>query len=178
MQAIKVCCKVATETVKLAKELRSFEGVKECLEDDIRLAMRYLIDNDVAPCAWHEVEAEEEEKKSGVRVDKVYVAKSIPKQLDCVDKPLLKILSFSMISYSREGSPKPDRNPVIIISTVASNGKEKQFVAGDDKNDKFVLQEFIDYICLFDPDVIVSFGANAQDWDYLIKRSHQSPKNL
>jgi len=60
VQAIKVYCKVATETMKLAKQLRSFEGVKECLEDDIRVAMRYLIDNDVAPCAWHEVEAEEE----------------------------------------------------------------------------------------------------------------------
>ena len=140
VKAIKVCCKVATETVKLAKQLRSFEGVKECLEDDIRIAMRYLIDNNVAPCTWHEVEAEEEEKKSGVRVDKVYAAKSIPKQLDCVDKPHLKTLSFSMISYSREGSPKPDRNPVVIISTVASDGEEKQFIADDDKNDKPVLQ--------------------------------------
>ncbi len=173
VNAIKICCKVATETVKLAKDLRSFEGVKECLEDDIRVTMRYLIDNDVAPCAWHEVEAEEEEKKSGVRVDKVYAAKSIPKQLDCVDKPPLKVLSFSMISYSKEGSPKPDRNPVVIISTVNSDGKEKQFTAGDDKNDKPVLQQFIDYICMFDPDVIVSFGANAKDWDYLIKRSHR-----
>ncbi|MGD0449672.1 MAG: DNA polymerase domain-containing protein [Candidatus Bathyarchaeia archaeon] len=173
VKAIKICCKVATETVKLAKELRSFEGIKECLEDDIRVAMRYLIDNDVAPCAWHEAEVEEEERKSNVRVDKVYVAKSIPKQLDCVDKPPLKTISFSMISYSREGSPKPDRNPVVIISTVASDGKEKQFTAGDDKNDNPILQEFIDYVCLFDPDVIVGFGANAQDWDYLIKRSHR-----
>ena len=172
VQAIKVCCKVATETVKLAKSLRSFEGVKECLEDDIRVAMRYLIDNNVAPCAWNEMEVDEE-KKSDVRVDKVYAAKSTPIQLDRVDKPQLKMLSFSMISYSREGSPKPDRNPVIIISTVASDGEEKQFLAGDDKNDKPIIQKFIDYICQFDPDIIVSFGGNAQHWDYLIKRSHR-----
>ena len=173
VQAIKVYCKVATETMKLAKQLRSFEGVKECLEDDIRVAMRYLIDNDVAPCAWHEVEAEEEGEKLGIRVDKVYVAKSTPKQLDCVDKPRLKTLSFSMISYSREGSPKPDRNPIVMISVVASDGEEKQFLSGEDKNDKPLLQEFVDYVCQFDPDIIVSFGANAQDWDYLIKRSHR-----
>ena len=78
-----------------------------------------------------------------------------------------------MISYSREGSPKPDRNPVVIISAVASNGEEKQFVAGDDKNDKPILQEFIEYVCQFDPDIIVSFGGNTRDWDYLIKRSHR-----
>ncbi len=173
VKAIQVYCKVATETMKFAKHLRSFEGVKECLEDDIRVAMRYLIDNDVVPCAWHEVEVEEEEKKLGVRVDKVYVAKSLPKQLDCVEKPQLKTLSFSMISYSREGSPKPDRNPIVIISVVASNGEEKQFLADEDKNDGSLLQKFIDYVCQFDPDIIVSFGANAKDWDYLIKRSRR-----
>jgi len=173
LRAVKVYCKVATETEKLAKALRGLEGIKDCLEDDIRLSMRYLIDNNVAPCTWHEVEAEEEENKLGVRVDKIYAAKSIPKQLDSVDKPQLKTLSFSMISYSREGSPKPDRNPVVIISTVASNGEEKQFVAGGDKNDKAILQHFVEYVCRFDPDIIVSFGANTLYWDYLIKRSHR-----
>lgn len=161
VQAIKVYCRVATETGKVAKQLREFEGVKDCLEDDIRGAMRYLIDNNLAPCEWLEVEAAEEENKSGIRVDKVYSAKSIPKQLDCADKPNLKTLSFSMISYSREGSPKPDRNPVVIISTVASTGEEKQFAAGEDRNDKLIIQQFVDYVCQFDPDVIVSFGANA-----------------
>jgi len=173
VQAIKVCCKIATETGKLAKQLRGFEGVKVCLEDDIRVAMQYLIDNDVAPCAWHEVEAKEEEKKPSVRVDKVYIAKSIPKQLQVVKAPPLKTLSFSMVSYSREGSPKPDRNPVVIISAVTGSGEEKQFVAGDDKNDKPVIQGFLEFVCKVDPDVIISFGGNTQLWDYLIKRSHR-----
>jgi DNA polymerase I len=178
VQAIKVYCKVATETEKLAKALRGLEGVKECLEDDIRISMRYLIDNNVSPCTWHEVEAEEEENKLGVRVYKLYAAKSIPKQLERVDKPQLKTLSFSMISYSREGSPKPDRNPVVIISTVTSTGEENQFLAADDMNDKPVIQQFVTYVCQFDPDIIVSFGANTQDWDYLIKRSHRLEKTF
>jgi DNA polymerase I len=76
--AIKVYCKVATETGKLAKQLRSVEGVKDCLEDDIRASMRYLIDNNVVPCAWHEVDATEEENTQGVRVGKVYAANSPP----------------------------------------------------------------------------------------------------
>jgi DNA polymerase I len=173
VQAIKVYCRIATETGKLAKQLRELEGVKDCLEDDIRVAMRYLIDNDLAPCAWHEVEADEENSKLSVRVDKVYSAKSTPKQLASIDKPKLKMLSFSMVSYSREGSPKPDRNPVVIISTVASNGEEKQFVANDDRNDKPVIQNFVEYLCRFDPDILASFGANARDWDYLIRRSHK-----
>ena len=174
VQAIKVYCKFATETGKLAKQLRGLEAVKECFEDDIRIPMRYLIDNNMAPCAWHEVDAEEEKSNvPDVRIDRVYVACSVPKQLDAVEKPALRILSCSMVSYSREGSPKPDRNPVIIISTVASNGKEKQFIAGDDKNDKLVIPQFIEYVREFDPDIIVSFDGNSEYWDYLVKRSHR-----
>jgi DNA polymerase I len=173
VQAVKVYCRVATETGKLAKQLRSIEGVADCLEDDIRAAMRYLIDNNLAPCNWYEVEATEEENTEGVRVAKVYAANSPPNQLDKVDVPTLRILGFSMICYSREGSPKPDRNPVLIISTAASNGEERQFIAGEDKDDKPVIQQFINYIRQFNPDVIASYGANTVDWNYLRGRSHQ-----
>ena len=79
-----------------------------------------------------------------------------------------------MICYSREGSPKPDRNPIILLSTVASNGEEKQFTAGEDKDDKPVIKAFIEYIRSFDPDVIVSYGANTTDWNYLLQRSHST----
>ena len=60
VQAIKVYCKAATETGKLARQLRGLEAVEECLEDDIRIPMQYIIDNDMAPCAWHEMDVEEE----------------------------------------------------------------------------------------------------------------------
>ena len=173
VQAVKVYCKVATETAKIAKQIRRFEAVKDCLEDDIRIPMRYLIDNNVAPCAWNQVEAHEEENKVNVRVEKVYCADSVPVQLEVASKPQLRILSCSMISYSREGSPQPDRNPVVIISIATSDGQAKQFRAGDDKNDKPVIQEFLACVRDFDPDIIVSFGGNKQDWSYLINRSHR-----
>ena len=140
--------------------------------------MRYLIDNNVAPCAWNEVEARAEENMVNARVDKVYVAESDLKQLESVNKPSMRILSFSMISYSREGSPKPDRNPVVIISTFTNPGEEKQFTADDNKNDVLVIEQFIAHICQFNPDIIVSFGGNAQDWNYLIKRSHRLKKTF
>ena len=108
-----------------------------------------------------------------LRVDKVYAACSAPKKLDTIEKPALRTLSFSMISYSREGSPKPDRNPVVIISTAASNGEEKQFCAGDDKHDKPVIEQFVEYVRSFDPDIIMSFGGNTRHWDYLTQAQHR-----
>ncbi len=108
-----------------------------------------------------------------VRVAKVYAANSPPKLLENVAAPTLKVLGFSMICYSREGSPKPDRNPVLIISTAGSNGEKKQFITKEDKDDKPVIEAFIAYICQFDPDIIASYGGNTVDWIYLKSRSHK-----
>jgi DNA polymerase I len=175
---IKVCCKVATETGKLAKQLRNVEGIKDCLEDDIRASMRYLIDNNVVPCEWHEVDAKKEEDIEGLRVTKVYAATSPPKQIKKMATPSLRILAFSLICYSREGSPKPERNPALIISTATNNGKEKQFISNEDKDDKPVIEEFTKYIRQYDPDIIASYGANRVDWIYLKGRSHKLKMKL
>ena len=171
--AIKVSCRDATATGKVAKQLRSFEGITDCLEDDIRSAMRYLLDNDIVPCSWNEIDVIEEENLSDIRVEKIYEAKSPPSPIDKDLAPKLRTLAFSLICYSREGSPKPNRNPILILSTVTSNGQEKQFIANDEKDDKPLIQAFINYIRSFDPDIIVNYGANKVDWSYLRNRSHK-----
>jgi DNA polymerase I len=170
VKAVKVCCTTADAVPKCAKELRGLEGVKECLEDDIRVAMRYLIDNDVVPCGWHEVEVTEEKNDLGVRIDKVYRAKSVPKLVEYAEIPPLKILGFSTICYSREGSPKPDRNPVVVISAATNKGEKKQFLADEGRDDKPLLEAFMRYVETCDPDIIVGYGLNEQDWPYLTER--------
>jgi len=170
VKAIEVYCKDPDVVPKYAKAFRKLEGVKDCLEDDIRYSMRYLIDNNVVPCGWHEIEVAEETNTIGVRVDKVYSAKSYPKLLEKAEVPQLRILGFSTICYSREGSPKPDRNPIIIISVATSLGEEKQFLADENKKDKTVLEAFMNYVRNFDPDIIVGYGVNRQDWPYLNER--------
>jgi len=170
VKALKVYCSNPDVIPKYAREVRKLEGVKDCLEDDIRFSMRYLIDNGVVPCGWHKVDAVERENTLDVKVDRVYSAESTPKFVEKADIPKLKILGFSTIYYSREGSPKPDRNPVIIISTATNTGEEKQFSAGEDKNDKPVLEAFVNYVKVFDPDIIVGYGVNSVDWQYLNER--------
>ncbi|HVP93377.1 MAG TPA: DNA polymerase domain-containing protein [Acidobacteriota bacterium] len=170
VEAIKIYCKDPDAVTKYAKTLRKLEGVKDCLEDDIRYSMRYLIDNNVVPCGWHEIEANAEKSTTNVQADKVYAAISYPKLIEKAVVPQLRILGFSTIYYSREGSPKPDRNPVIMISTETNRGDEKQFIADEAKNDKQVLEAFINYIRSFDPDIIVGYGVNGQDWPYLNAR--------
>lgn len=171
--AIKVYCNNPRQLSVIAKGVRKLEGVQDCLEDDIRIPTRYMNDNNINPSSWLEIEAEENTNIKDIRVNRVFKAKSPPRQLESIIEPELRVLAFSMISYSREGSPKPDRNPVIIISTCNSEGDERQFVADQYLDDRVVIQHFIEYIRHFDPDVIVSYGGNAVDWNYLIKRSRK-----
>ncbi|MGQ9538451.1 MAG: DNA-directed DNA polymerase [Candidatus Bathycorpusculaceae bacterium] len=170
VKALKVYCRNPDVIPKYGRAFRKIEGVKECLEDDVRYSMRYLIDNGVIPCGWHEVEVVEELKDFKVQVDHVYVAKSPPYFVERTDVPNLRVLGFSAICYSREGSPKPDRNPVVIISVATNSGEERQFLAGEDKKDRLMLEAFVDYVRSFDPDIIVGFGVNRQDWAYLKER--------
>jgi DNA polymerase I len=170
VKTLKVYCSNPDVIPKYAREIRKLEGVKDCLEDDIRYSTRYLIDNGVVPCGWHEIDAVEEENALGVKIDKVYSAKSPPKFVEKTDIPQLKILGFSTICYSREGSPKPERNPVIIISTATNTGEERQFLAGEDKNDKSLLEAFVNHVQEFDPDIIVGYGVNGVEWPYLNER--------
>jgi len=169
VKTVKVYCKDPKAISKYSKAFRNFEGIKGCLEDDVRYSMRYLIDNNVVPCGWHEIEVTKETNTLDVQVEKVYTAKSIPKFIEKSEAPELRILGFSTICYSKEGSPKPDRNPVVIISVATNKGEEKQFSA-EDQNDKPVLEAFADYVQDFDPDLIVGYGANRQDWPYLNDR--------
>lgn len=170
VKAIKVCVKMPNVMPEYAKTLRKLEGVKNCLEDDIRFAMRYLVDDNVVPSAWHEVEVTEGSDKRGAHVDKIYLAKTSPRVLEKTALPQLRILGFSTIYYSKEGSPNSERNPVVMISTATNGGEQKQFLAGDDRDDKSVLELFIEYVRNIDPDIIVGYGNNGQDWPYLRSR--------
>jgi DNA polymerase I len=170
VRAIKVYCKDAEGITRCAKQVREFEGVEDCFEDDIRVAMHYLVDNGVVPCGWHEIEATVMANELGVRIDKVYSARSFPKPVEKVEAPPLLVLGFSTVYYSREGSPKPDRNPVVMISAATNRGEQKQFLADESRNDKPVLEAFMNYVEGVDPDVIVGYDVNGRDWPYLTER--------
>jgi len=170
VDAIKAYCQDPDLVAKYSKALLKIDGVKKCLEDDIRYSMRYLIDNDITPCAWHEVEVERTDEKPPVQIDQVYVATSVPKRVEKEENPSLRVLGFSMICYSERGKPRPEENPVVVLSVATSYGGERLFVVGD-HSDKKVIESFIEFVRSFDPDIIIGYGTNRQDWQYLLNRS-------
>lgn len=173
VKAVKVYCQNPDSLPRYAKSLQKIDGVKECLEDDIRYSMRYLIDNDVVPCGWHKIEVEKaKERQYKVLVDEVYLAKSFPKRIEREETPKLRVLGFSMICYSPRGTPKPEKDPVAIISLATNEGENKQFVTKN-SDDKATIESFVEHVQNFDPDIIVGYGSNQQDLPYLLARSRK-----
>jgi len=177
VQVIKVSCQDPEIVQKYAGLLSKVKGVKKCLEDDMRFSMRYLVDNDVAPCSWHEIDVEKDQEHSEVQADLVYVAKSPPKRIEREDVPELRVVSFFPVYHTSKGTPKPERDPVAVISLVTNTGEQRRFIANA-HDDKDLIRAFIEYVKRFDPDVIVGYETNRRHWQYLTDRAKKLGLNL
>jgi DNA polymerase I len=170
VKAVKVVCGEPEVVTEYSKKFVKVSGVEVSLEESIRYTMRYLIDKEVLPCGWHEAEVEEAENVESLQVEAVYLAKTSPKHVERAELPSLRILGFTMVAYSQRGMPKPEKDPVVIISTATNSGGETQFIAEKD-DEKPVVEGFIKYVRKFDPDIIVGYGSNQRDWPYLLSRA-------
>ena len=175
VKAVRVYCQDPDLLPEYVKVISRIKGVESCLEDDIRYSMRYLIDNNIVPCGWHEVEVEEISNIKGVQVDSIFLAKSRPKHIpEIIEMPKLRVLGFSMVCYSPKGAPKPEKNPIVIISVMTNSGDERIFVSDSSDRDDKVLSEFISYVREFDPDLIVGYETNRRDIPYLMVRAKKN----
>ena len=171
-KVVKVTTVLPEAVREYREEVKKIDGVEEVLEADIRFAMRYLIDKHLYPFRWYEVEVESRGRQAGYRVEEVYNVVSDPQPAPEHKLPDMRILAFDIEVYNRSGSPRPEKDPIIIIAVKNDRGEEHTFVADDGKNDRKVLIEFIDYVREYDPDIIVGYNSNKFDWPYIIDRAH------
>lgn len=155
-------------------EVLKVKGVKQVLEADIRFYMRYSIDKDIKPFHWIKAEVEEVEN-TNFRVNKVYEIKSIKEQY-VGSIPKLRKLSFSIQVYSKQGSPNPRKDPIVVIA-VKTDDSAKQFVASD-SDDKQIIKEFVAFFQDYDPDIVYGFNTNSFDLQYLLERAHSKGLKL
>lgn len=169
-KTIRVTCSDPDLLARYANKLGKLTGVEASLEGDIRFSMRYLIDNGITPCGWHEVEAEEAVNDSRKQVEKVYFVDSPPRPVERSQPPSLRVLGFTLTPYGRMGTPKPDNDPVVVISAATNAGDEVQFTA-EGENDAPLMGKFSEFVRGFDPDIIVGYGSNQSHWPYLVARA-------
>ena len=170
VKVLKVTLFNPRQVPNLRETLSKIRGVREVLEADIRFYMRYMIDNEIFPCCWHEVEVEELPNKNKWQVDHVYLAKSTPVRIEHQETPNLRIYAFDIECYNVLGEPNPLRDPIIIISVMKDNGEIKVLTAKD-KDDHELLLDFVRDLKNYDPDIIVGYNSNRFDWIYLRERA-------
>ncbi len=172
-KSIRVVTVIPEAVREYREEARRVAGVEDVLEADIRFAMRYIVDKRMHPFRIYRIPVEESPAK-GYRVDAVYRVVGEPEPVREVGSlenlSSLRLLAFDIEVYSKQGSPNPLRDPVIIISVKTSDGDEKLFTA-DNKDDRDVIKSFVSYVKEYDPDIIVGYNNNHFDWPYLMKRS-------
>ena len=170
VKAVKVILNNLENVEHNVKTLLKNPLVKEVLHDDLRYSSLYLVEQGLKPCGWHKVKVEKFKPIHNVKVDDFYLAKSKPESLEKFDLPPLRLLAFSAIYHTKIGSPNPERDPILVISTLTNEGEKKIFMAKDE-DDKDLLVSFVDYVQKFDPDIIVGYNSNRIDFPYMLQRS-------
>lgn len=173
LNVIKVTTVIPEAVREYREAVKRIGGVADVLEADIRFSMRYMIDKGLTPCSWFEGEVVEVRKHPSLSVSKEYEVVGEFKPLPIHKPPSIKVLAFDIEVYNPRGAPKPERDPVIIIAMMNSEGRVDVIeMSGDGvRSDARVISEFVSYVQNYDPDVIVGYNSNRFDWPYLIERS-------
>jgi len=156
----------------LSEAMREFG---ECYEHDIVFWKRYIIDKDISPLKGVKVNAHEEDGR--LVVDNIESAS--------LNEIALSHVSFDIETYNPKGVPRPEKDPVIMISyTNGSDSKvlttkriEKDFVLIFE-NEKSLIQGFSNIISGLDPDIIAGYNSSNFDLPYLLARSKVTKANF
>ncbi len=153
---------------KLSEAMSEFG---ERYEYDILFWKRYLIDKQISPLSGVKIDALEENGR--LLITKIEKADARP-----VD---LRQLSFDIETYNPLGEPRPEKDPVIMISY--SDGKrsgvmttkqiDKDFVKVF-KDEGAMIKGFIDLVNELDVDLIVGYNSSNFDIPYLMKRAEKN----
>lgn len=171
VKAVKVTTVIPEMVRKYREKIKTLSGVKEVVEADIRFSMRYILDKGLRPCGWHVARVSELKPTKSYRASSEYeVVGEIQSLEDSTPPRDLRVLSIDIEVYTEHGSPKARRDPIIIIGVGTGRDNVKQFVA-EDLNDKRIIEEFVNHMLEYDPDIVLGYNSNTFDWPYLLERA-------
>ena len=173
VKLIKVFVKNPRRVKNVRDEVKNLEGVEDTFEYAFTLSKRYLIDSSVIPAGWIEVEGIETEREN-YKVEKVIEARSI-KSIKKSGEPKLKILAFDT-EFVEDGESK------LIMLSFATNYGKKGVITSYDwkgkpsyvisvKNEREIVEKFIEIVENEDPDLIVGYNSDSFDMAKLKERA-------
>ncbi len=176
VDAYKIFVSSASYVPKLSAAMGQY-GI--CYENDIPFAKRYSIDKDIVPLTEYDISVVEKDAAlSFLSFEKIGKDNALQKETD-ID---LNIMCFDIEVYNPLGVPRPEKDPVIMISYLYTNGKEMKkgvitfkkialpFVEVV-KDEKAMINAFVEKVRELDIDVIVGYNSANFDVKYLLNRA-------
>lgn len=155
---------------KLRDTVKNLDSVEEIYEHDILFVRRYLIDKDLRPLTWVDVEGELKNGEMEVRGFHPLEA----------EPPEMKVLAFDTEVYNPKGTPRAKTDPIIMVSLASNTGLRKVLtwrkpdVSLDFvevlKNEKETLRRFCEIVKDGDYDIIIGYNSDNFDFPYLRDR--------
>ena len=168
-KALKITCADLESKSAYGEHIRKAYGKGRSYEHDLRLSTRYITDFMLTPCGWNECEVDAT-KFQHASVDYSYVAIGLPRSARSETVPKLRVLAFNVLTAAEKSSSKPEKDPIRAIAIANSSGESETLVS-EERDDRELLKDFVKSVNEFDPDIIVGFETNKQDWLYLTQRA-------
>ena len=177
VEAVKVAFHHPKDMPPLRHAIRGLPGVKEIYEFDIPPARRYLIDRGLTPMSGVKLEG-------GIRAEgvKTMLLDRPPKPVE-VPKQKFNVMSFDIEVYNPAGTPRPDRDPILMISVADNRGLRrvltwKDMRAGLDYvevlgSEREMIQRFVELVRARDADFLLGYNTDLFDFPYLRERAKQ-----
>lgn len=186
VEAIKVTLDNPTSIQEAIDKAELLKGFLDKKERDISFYKRYLLEKQVIPLTRTRVWGNEVEKGKH-RVDHVIKARKVqPANGDLIQKP--RVLAFDIETYNYRGNPRPELDPIMMISLVSTHGLKKVMVSKKFENPQnwveFVeseaklIQRFIQLIREEKPDILIGYNSDAFDFPYLRERASKYKLSL
>ncbi len=154
--------------------IKDWKEVEETYEYSISFYRRYLIDKQIEPMGWIEVDGKE--IKSDYLVDRTIEAKSVKKI------ELEKKVPFKILAFDTEWVEEDRKSKLIMISFVSNHGFKKVLTpheldkidyAESVKDEKELIVRFLEIVREEDPDFLCSYNGDNFDFPKLKDRASE-----
>ncbi|MEM2874418.1 MAG: DNA-directed DNA polymerase [Candidatus Hadarchaeales archaeon] len=176
IEAVKVVLSHPRDMQAIRHAVRELPGVASLYEFDIQPHRSYLLDRGLVPMEG--VEADVDVRENGeVRIAR---AVSSPRHSKGVEAHL-RVMSFDIEVYNPGGSPRVDRDPIIMISLSDDGGFRrvltwKRFEGAPEYveclgSEREMVERFVSIVRERDPDVLLGYNTDMFDFPYLRERA-------
>ena len=177
VEAVKVTFHHPRDMPLLRHAMRELPGVKEIYEFDIPSAKRYLVDRGLTPMSG--VSAEGTVQGEGIKT--IFLDRP-PEPVETPQQDF-NVMSFDIEVYSPTGTPRPEKDPILMISLSDNRGLKKVITWKDFKvkldyvevvgGEREMLNRFVELVRERQVDFLLGYNTDLFDFPYLRERAKQ-----